>query len=443
MMMQLESGNDRDPSRLTCPSGRGRLRPALAAGLLFLATLCPVTLAQVVGRPPVITTGPQSQSVLAGSNVTFTIKVAPSATGLSYQWSYDGEALGGANGADLTLPNVTVSQAGTYAVTVKNAAGSVSTNATLTVSLATPTTTWNNPAPIVYGTALGANQLSAAANVPGSFAYNPAFGTVLNAGTATLTVVFTPSDTADYAPATNTVSLAVLPAPLTVTAANKSRPYGAANPFFGGTITGLQNGDSISAFYSSAATISSPVGTYSIVPGLVDRDNRLVNYTVTLVNGTLTVTPVPLTITANNQSITYGAVLPPLTVAYSGFVNGDSSFSLATQPTVTTTATAASPVGAYPITATGAADANYTISYVPGTLNIYAPFQLLPLPPAGGLFTLRLVGPPSQAFVLQASTDVLNWQPILTNVMTTNGTFDFPDPDSALFNQRFYRGVIP
>src|SRR6266852_343095 len=41
-----------------------------------------------------------------------------------------------------------------------------------------------------------------------------------------------------------------------------------------------------------------------------------------------------------------------------------------TPPTVTTTATAASHVGSYAITASGAVDADYTISYVAGTLMV-------------------------------------------------------------------------
>jgi hypothetical protein len=59
-----------------------------------------------------------------------------------------------------------------------------------------------------------------------------------------------------------------------------------------------------------------------------------------------------------------------LTVSYSGFVNGDTAASLTTAPTVTTTGLATSPVGTYPITASGAVDANYTIGYVAGTLTI-------------------------------------------------------------------------
>ena len=62
--------------------------------------------------------------------------------------------------------------------------------------------------------------------------------------------------------------------------------------------------------------------------------------------------------------------LPTLTASYGGFVNGDQPSSLTTQPTLATTATASSHVGSYPITATGAVDADYTISYQPGSLSV-------------------------------------------------------------------------
>ena len=81
-----------------------------------------------------------------------------------------------------------------------------------------------------------------------------------------------------------------MPAPLTVTAANASRLYGATNPVFTGTIAGLQNGDNITANYSTTATVNSPAGAYPIPPTLADPGNRQTNYTVSLVNGTLTVT---------------------------------------------------------------------------------------------------------------------------------------------------------
>ena len=93
------------------------------------------------------------------------------------------------------------------------------------------------------------------------------------------------------------------------------------------------------------------------------------NYSIAYVKGTITVTQASLTITADNQSRSLG-VNSTFTVTYSGFVNGDTNASLTTQPTVTATATPSSPVGMYAITASGAVDNNYTISYVPGTLTI-------------------------------------------------------------------------
>lgn len=65
---------------------------------------------------------------------------------------------------------------------------------------------------------------------------------------------------------------------------------------------------------------------------------------------------------------------PPFTSTDGGFVNGENSSVLTATPTCTTTATTISPVGSFPITCSGANAANYTFSYVPGTLKIvYAP----------------------------------------------------------------------
>ena len=90
------------------------------------------------------------------------------------------------------------------------------------------------------------------------------------------------------------------------------------------------------------------------------------------VAGSLTVTPAPLTITADNQTKVYGAALPTLTASYSGFVNGDTSASLTTQPTPEHDGHRQQPVRRqpYPITASGAVDSDYTISYVTGTLTV-------------------------------------------------------------------------
>jgi hypothetical protein len=164
--------------------------------------------------------------------------------------------------------------------------------------------------------------------------------------------------------------LTITPAPLAVTANNASRLYGASNPAFTGSVVGVQNGDNISAAYTTAASSGSPVGAYAITPALVDPTGRLGNYNVTVVNGTLSVTPAPLTIAANNaMSILHGA-LPSFTASYAAFVNGDGPSALSGSLNCSTNATAASPVGSYVINCAGQSSNNYNIAYKSGTLNI-------------------------------------------------------------------------
>lgn len=110
-------------------------------------------------------------------------------------------------------------------------------------------------------------------------------------------------------------------------------------------------------------------------------------FTVTAANGVnpaatrqvvLNVARAPLTITADNKSMIAGQALPTLTARSSGFVRGDTLASLDTPVRLSTTATRTSPPGAYPITVSGAADANYTITFVPGTLTILGAKTYLP-----------------------------------------------------------------
>jgi hypothetical protein len=54
---------------------------------------------------------------------------------------------------------------------------------------------------------LSGAQLNATATVPGTFTYNPAAGTVLNADSQTLFVAFSPADTTDYTAAKSSVTI--------------------------------------------------------------------------------------------------------------------------------------------------------------------------------------------------------------------------------------------
>lgn len=100
------------------------------------------------------------------------------------------------------------------------------------------------------------------------------------------------------------------------------------------------------------------------------------------VSQSFTVQPAPLTITASSVTIAYGTV-PDITASYSGFAGGDTAKSLNPGPTCTTTATSTSPPGTYPSTCSGAADPDYTITYVQGTVTVVggAPAFVLHTPP--------------------------------------------------------------
>jgi len=98
----------------------------------------------------------------------------------------------------------------TFNPTDTNTYTSVTTNIAINVLPAAPLLTWTNPSPITYGTTLSSTQLNASANVPGTFAYAPTNGAMLNCGTNTLSVAFSPTDSLDYSSVTGNVALVVL-----------------------------------------------------------------------------------------------------------------------------------------------------------------------------------------------------------------------------------------
>jgi hypothetical protein len=243
-------------------------------------------------------------------------------------------------------------------------------NGTLTIDAALAIS-WASPAAISYGTALSASQLNASANIAGTFTYEPALGSVLPAGTHTITATFTPTDNR-YSPGSQTSLLTVNKAALTITAQNASRTYGAANPAFVVSYSGFVNGENASVLGGSlafnSATVSSAVGSYPITPSGLSSSN----YEISFVDGTLTVTKASLTVTAQNASRQEGEANPSFTVSYSGFVNGENASALGGTLVFSTSANASSPAGSYPIVPSGLTSANYEISFVNGTLTVTA-----------------------------------------------------------------------
>ncbi|MGZ4964449.1 MAG: TIGR02597 family protein [Limisphaerales bacterium] len=202
--------------------------------------------------------------------------------------------------------------------------------------------------------------------------------TALASGTATLNVTLKTVGTQNLAASDNSQSgigidvgpgMSITPATLTVVASNNSRVYGQTNPIFGGTLTGVESGDNITATFNSSATTNSAKGNYSIVPSLNDPNNRLGNYTVLSTNGILTVTAAPLSVTASNASRQYGLTNPVFSGTLTGLRNNDNITAA-----FVCAATTNSIVGTYNITPTLSDPTsklpNYTVTTNNGTLTV-------------------------------------------------------------------------
>ncbi|HEV8062405.1 MAG TPA: Ig-like domain repeat protein [Gemmataceae bacterium] len=152
------------------------------------------------------------------------------------------------------------------------------------------------------GTELGSVQLSGGI---GSL-----MTSMLSMGNHVISVTY--SGDINYLSSLDFLTQTITPAPLTITADNKTMVYGAMLPNLTGTLAGIVNGDNITAIYSTEATSSSDVvaGGYIITATLNDPDYQLANYTVTNTPGVLTVTPANQTITWTNPTdIVYGSAL--------------------------------------------------------------------------------------------------------------------------------------
>jgi hypothetical protein len=256
-------------------------------------------------------------------------------------------------------------------------------NGTLTVNKAVLTVKAND-ASMTYGGTLplfSANYSGFVNNETASVLTGTPSFTPTTAPTAAGTYPITPTQgtltTANYTFTFVNGTLTVNKAVLTVKADDQSKVYGAALPTFTGTLTGVVNGDGITATYGTGATTASPVGSYPITVNLIDPNTKLSNYDVATTNGTLTITKALLTVTADNATRQYGDANPTFTTTYSGFTNGEilTTSGVAGNPSLTTTATPTSAVGGdYVITASlgGLVAANYDFKFVNGTLTITA-----------------------------------------------------------------------
>ena len=281
-----------------------------------------VTVAQSVSN--IAVTASDSSSAY-GQSVAFIAKVTPSngvaPTG-TVQFQVDGHNVGSPialtdGAATYSTSTLTVGNHVIVAIYSGDANLTSGTSPTFSQSVgkATPTITWNSPAPITYGTALSSTQLNAAASVAGTYSYSPALGAVLHGGIQPLQLTFTPADMTAYTTATAVVNVNVTPALLTtsLTICDKTYDGSATATIISRSLRGVLGSDDVTLAGGTAVFVDKNAGAGKkvTVTGLHLSGVDAVNYTASTADTvSANIIPVLLTVTAEDKTRRYGAHHP-------------------------------------------------------------------------------------------------------------------------------------
>ncbi|MGA1569193.1 MAG: MBG domain-containing protein, partial [Ilumatobacteraceae bacterium] len=196
----------------------------------------------------------------------------------------------------------------------------------------------------------------------------------MTSGAGTCAVTATKAATYRYS-STTSAAVTITPGPATVTITGPTPAaivYGAEIPALNPVYSGLVGDDTsvagvtCSTDYDPTDTDNNAVGTYTTTcSGASDT-----NYAASYETGSLVIGRKQLRVTAPSQTIDYGTAIPSTFIpTITGFVY-DQTVDDITAPACSTTYTAASSVGDYPITCTGASANNYSFSYTDGVLSV-------------------------------------------------------------------------
>jgi len=160
-------------------------------------------------------------------------------------------------------------------------------------------------------------------------------------------------------------------------------------------------------------------------------------FTVTVVAGSghpTFIDPLTNLVAMAGQTITFNAIAIRVGLSYQWKFNG-TNLASATGSALTLGQITTNQAGIYSVTAT---DGHISTSQA-ATLTVYpaAAARLASSIPASGQCALAVVGVPGLKYVIQASTNLVNWVPVQTNT----SPFTFVDTNAGKYRQRFYRSV--
>lgn len=247
-----------------------------------------------------------------------------------------------------------------YQFSIKADNGSCSTSAlfAITINKGSATIGISNTSTVYNGSSKSVTVTTMPAGLAVTVTYDGSTTMPVNAGTYAVQVTV---NSANYQ-GTATASLVVAKANASVAINNPDQTYTGGLRTVG--VTTVPASLPVTVTYNGSATVPVNAGTYSVEVAINSP-----NYTGST-TGSLTVNKAPLTVTAENKTRVFGNNNPQLTLAYSGFANGETSAVLDQVPVAETEATATSNAGTYPITIAGGSDSNYSMILNTGTLTI-------------------------------------------------------------------------
>ncbi len=296
----------------------------------------------------------------------------------------------------------------------------------VTVSKATPTITWPTATSIAYGqtlassTLIGGSALNGTTSVPGSFAFTTPT-TAPPVGTASQSVTFTPTDTADYNPVTGTVSVTVTRSSLTITWPTASAiTYG--QTLASSTLTGgsALNGTIAvpGSFAFTTPTTVPTAGTHAESVTFTPTDTT--NYSAVTGAVNVTVSKATPTVTWPAASaINYGQTLASSTLTGGSALNGTTtvpgSFAF-------TTPTTAPPVGT----------STQSVTFTPSDTTDYNPVTgTVSVTVSTGNLTITWPTASAIAYGQTLASSALTGGSVLNGTTAVTGTFAFTAPATA------------